>query len=409
MPATLIGIDRSKPASNQPEPVIVNRWHPDTPMYASVKPGAEFRIECFPWDGGQIGNNDSANDIRDCNLLPCHHLSGAVAIEGAEAGDILVVDILDIGTFRDQEWGYTGIFPTENGASFLTDVFPFPRKAVWDFHGIYATSRHVPNVRFAGITHPGIIGCLPSHELLKKWNDRERALIATNPTRVPPLALPPNPEGVILGSMKGAKLKAAAMEAARTIPPREHGGNCDIKNLSRGSRIYLPVYVKGGGLVTGDFHFSQGDGEITFCGAIEMGGWIDLGVDLIKRGCEMYGITQAMFQPGPVEPNYSEFLVFEGISVEDDGTQRYNDVTLAYRRACLHAINYLKNFGYSGEQVYTILSTAPVEGRVSGVVDIPNACVSLYIPTAIFDFDIRPNAHGPKKHVTAGKDLARAS
>ena len=116
-----------------------------------------------------------------------------------------------------------------------------------------------------------------------------------------------------------------------------------------------------------------------------------------------------MFQPGPVEPNYSEFLVFEGISVEDDGTQRYNDVTLAYRRACLHAINYLKNFGYSGEQVYTILSTAPVEGRVSGVVDIPNACVSLYIPTAIFDFDIRPNAKGPKQYVTQGKDLARAS
>ena len=409
MPQTVIGIDRSKPASAQPEPVIVNRWHPDTPMVASVKPGAEFRIETFPWDGGQIGNNDSANDIRDADLMPCHHLSGAVAIEGAEPGDILVVDILDIGTFRDQEWGYTGIFPTANGASFLTDVFPLPRKAVWDFHGIFATSRHVPNVRFAGITHPGIIGCLPSHELLKKWNDRERALIATNPTRVPPLALPPDPTGVMLGSMKGAQLKAAAMEAARTIPPREHGGNCDIKNLSRGSRIYLPVYVKGGGLVTGDFHFSQGDGEITFCGAIEMGGWIDLGVELIKGGLDMYGITQAMFQPGPVEPRFSEFLVFEGISVEDDGTQRYNDVTLAYRRACLHAINYLKNFGYSGEQVYTILSTAPVEGRVSGVVDIPNACVSLYIPTAIFDFDIRPNAAGPKKCVTPGMDLARAS
>ena len=409
MPQTIISIDRTRPAANQPEPVIVNRWHPDTPMYASVKPGAEFRIETFPWDGGQIGNNDSANDIRDADLMPCHHLSGAVAVEGAEPGDILVVDILDIGTFRDQEWGYTGIFPTDNGASFLTDIFPFPRKAVWDFHGIYATSRHVPNVRFAGITHPGIIGCLPSHELLKKWNDRERALIATNPTRVPPLALPPDPTGVMLGSMKGAQLQAAAMEAARTIPPREHGGNCDIKNLSRGSRVYLPVYVKGGGLVTGDFHFSQGDGEITFCGAIEMGGWIDLGVDLIKGGLDMYGITQAMFQPGPVEPRFSEFLVFEGISVEDDGTQRYNDVTLAYRRACLHAINYLKNFGYTGEQVYTILSTAPVEGRVSGVVDIPNACVSLYIPTAIFDFDIRPNSAGPKKYVTQGMDLARAS
>ena len=409
MPQTIISVDRSRPVNAQPEPVIVNRWHPDTPMYAMVKPGQDFRIETFPWDGGQIGNNDSANDVRDCNLLPCHHLSGAVGVEGAEPGDILVVDILDIGFHRDYEWGYTGIFPTENGASFLTDVFPIARKAVWDLKGIFATSRHVPNVRFAGITPPGIIGCLPSHELLKTWNDRERALIATNPDRVPPLALPPNPEGVILGSLKGAAVKKAALEGARTIPPRENGGNCDIKNLSRGSRVYLPVYVKGGGIVTGDFHFSQGDGEITFCGAIEMGGWIDLGVSLIKGGLNMYGITQAMFQPGPVEPRFSEFLVFEGISVEDDGTQRYNDVTLAYRRACLHAINYLKNFGYSGEQVYTILSTAPVEGRVSGVVDIPNACVSLYIPTAIFDFDIRPNAAGPKQMVTQGKDLARAS
>ena len=53
MPQTVIGIDRSKPASNQPEPVIVNRWHPDTPMYAHVKPGQEFRIETFPWDGAR--------------------------------------------------------------------------------------------------------------------------------------------------------------------------------------------------------------------------------------------------------------------------------------------------------------------------------------------------------------------
>ncbi len=408
MPRKVISIDRTKTPANQPDPVIVNRWHPDTPLFTTVKPGDDFRVECFDWTGGQIKNDDSANDIRDCNLVPCHHLSGAVGIDGAEPGDILVVDILDIGPFQGQEWGYTGIFPTTNGGGFLTDVFPEPRKTIWDFHGIYATSRHVPNVRFAGITHPGIIGCIPSRELLMKWNAREKALIDTNPARVPALALPPNPDGVILGSLKGTQLQQAAAEGARTIPPREHGGNCDIKNLSRGSRVYLPVYVKGGGLVTGDFHFSQGDGEITFCGAIEMGGWIDLHVDLIKDGCNKYGITQAMFQPGPVEPRYSEFLVFEGISLNDDGSQSYIDVTMAYRRACLNAINYLQKFGYSGEQVYTILSTAPVEGRVSGVVDIPNACVSLYIPTAIFDFDIKPNAAGPTKKVT-GTDLARAS
>ena len=58
----------------------------------------------------------------------------------------------------------------------------------------------------------------------------------------------------------------AAEEAARTIPPREHGGNVDIKNLSRGSRVFMPIYVSGAKFSVGDLHFSQGDGEITFCG-----------------------------------------------------------------------------------------------------------------------------------------------
>ena len=92
------------------------------------------------------------------------------------------------------------------------------------------------------------------------------------------------------------------------MPPREHGGNCDIKNLSRGSRVYFPVYVKGGGLSMGDIHWSQGDGEITFCGAIEMAGWIDIGVGLIKGGMAKYGITNPIFKPSPVDPHFSEYL-----------------------------------------------------------------------------------------------------
>jgi formamidase len=54
-------------------------------------------------------------------------------------------------------------------------------------------------------------------------------------------------------------------------------------------------------------------------------------------------------------------------------------------------VEYLTKFGYSGAQAYLLLGAAPIEGRVSGVVDIPNACCSLYLPTAIFDFDIRPS------------------
>lgn len=98
-----------------------------------------------------------------------------------------------------------------------------------------------------------------------------------------------------------------------------------------------------------------------------------------------------IFKPGPVEPRYSEYLVFEGISVDEfTGKQYYMDVHIAYRRACLNAIEYLKKFGYTGEQAYLLLSCAPVEGRVSGIVDIPNACATLAIPTEIFDQNILP-------------------
>ncbi|NED07452.1 acetamidase/formamidase family protein, partial [Streptomyces sp. SID6648] len=132
---------------------------------------------------------------------------------------------------------------------------------------------------------------------------------------------------------------------------RENGGNQDIKNLTRGARIFLPVFVEGGKLSAGDLHFSQGDGEITFCGAIEMGGYLDLGVDLIKGGMQTYGVTtNPVFFPGNVEPRYSEFLTFVGISVDEDGRQHYLDSHLAYQRACLNAIEYLTKFGYSPEQ-----------------------------------------------------------
>lgn len=402
---TLIKVDVNKAPADQAG-MLHNRWHPDIPMVAMVKPGAEFRIECIDWTGGQIQNDNSATDILKVDLTKVHYLSGPIGVEGAEPGDLLVVDILDIGTLAESGWGFTGIFAKSNGGGFLTEHYPDARKACWDFHGIYATSRHIPNVKFAGIMHPGLIGCLPSAELLAKWNQREQALVATNPQRVPPLAALPYADTALMGRMQAAQAKKAAQVAARTVPPREHGGNCDIKNLSRGSRVYFPVYVKGAGLSMGDIHFSQGDGEITFCGAIEMAGWLELRVELIKDGIKKYGITNPIFKPSPMEPRYSDYLIFEGISVDESGQQHYLDAHVAYRRACLNAIEYLKKFGYSGEQAYAILGTAPVEGHISGIVDIPNACATLWVPTEIFDFSIHPNEAGPVKHLTGKTDLA---
>lgn len=153
----------------------------------------------------------------------------------------------------------------------------------------------MPGVEFTGIVHPGLMGTAPSASLLSTWNTREAALIATDPDRVPPLALPPEPQDAVLGGLTGDAFAKAAAEAARTAPPRENGGNQDIKNLTKGSRVFYPVFVEGANLSVGDLHFSQGDGEITFCGAIEMGGFIDLRVDVIPGGMETYGGPKTPF------------------------------------------------------------------------------------------------------------------
>jgi formamidase len=152
------------------------------------------------------------------------------------------------------------------------------------------------------------------------------------------------------------------------------------------------VFVDGAKLSVGDLHFSQGDGEITFCGGIEMPGWIDLKVHVIKNGMEKHRIKRnPVFKPGPVMPHYNEFLVFEGVSVNEfSGAQTYLDANVAYRNACLNAIDFLKTLGYTGEQAYMLLGTAPVQGTVAGVVDIPNACCTLALPKDIFYKNIFP-------------------
>ena len=395
MAETLIKVDLTQSAYTNE--MVHNRWHPDIPMACWVNPGDDFIIETYDWTGGFIKNNDSADDVRDIDLSIVHFLSGPVGVKGAEPGDLLVVDLLDIGAKPDSQWGFNGFFSKQNGGGFLTDHFPLAQKSIWDFKGMFTSSRHVPGVEFAGLIHPGLIGCLPDKKMLETWNKREVDFIATNPTRVPPLANPPFPSTAHMGKLKGAEKDKAALTGARTVPPREHGGNCDIKDLSRGSKIYFPVYVPGAGLSMGDLHFSQGDGEITFCGAIEMAGWLHLRVEVIKDGMSKYGIKNPVFKPSPITPNYKDYLIFEGISVDEQGQQHYLDVNVAYKQACLNAINYLTKFGYAPDQAYSILGTAPVQGHISGVVDIPNACATLWIPTEIFDFDINPGAEGPKK------------
>ncbi|KIK63572.1 hypothetical protein GYMLUDRAFT_259300 [Collybiopsis luxurians FD-317 M1] len=396
---TLVEVDPFVPADQQKG--LHNRWHPDIPAYASVKPGEVFKIQCVDWTGAQIGNNDYSDDIKNVDLTKVHNLSGPVAIEGTEPGDCLVVDILDVTPFEKMPWGYTGIFELENGGGLFAREFNSKAaKAIWDLKGIYATSRHIPGVRFAGVSHPGLIGTAPSAELLATWNERERGLISQHANAVPPVAFAPEPTGTYVGQdLPHEVLKKIGSEGARTIPGREHGGNCDIKNLSKGSRCYFPVFVKGANLSVGDLHFSQGDGELSFCGAIEMAGIITMSTSIIKGGVEKFALKQPIFLPSPVDPLYSAKLIFEGISVDyhGDGKQYNMDATVAYKQAALNAITYLMKIGYTREQAYLLLSAAPVESHVAALVDSPNACVTLALPLGIFEHDILPKEEGLKK------------
>lgn len=138
---------------------------------------------------------------------------------------------------------------------------------------------------------------------------------------------------------------------------------------------------------------TEGDGEISFCGAIEMAGVITINFKVIPAGQSTLQLTSPIYIPGPVEPQFSpgRTITFEGFSVDHHGTQHYLDVNVAYRQACLRAIEYLRRFGYNDYQSYLLLGCAPIQGHVAGIVDIPNACVTLGLQDELFDFDIMPS------------------
>jgi len=231
--------------------------HP-VPVCGTVKNNEVVKIECHDWTGGQIKNDDSADDMRDIDLTRVHYLTGPFEIETAEPGDVLLVEIQDVQPLQDRPWGFTGVFDKSNGGGFLDEIYPQAAKAIWDFEGIFCSSRHIPGVRFAGLIHPGILGCAPSPEVLAEWNRREGQLISECGHMAREVALAPNPKNVHVGSGSDEIKEKVGKEGARTIPGRpEHGGNCDIKNLSRGSKVYLPVHVKGAKFSVGDLHFSR--------------------------------------------------------------------------------------------------------------------------------------------------------
>ncbi len=70
-------------------------------------------METVDWTGGQIHDDDDAADIRDVDLTQVHYLSGPIACNDAAGkpahpGDLLCVEICNLGPLPGDEWGFTG-------------------------------------------------------------------------------------------------------------------------------------------------------------------------------------------------------------------------------------------------------------------------------------------------------------
>ena len=174
-----------------------------------------------------------------------------------------------------------------------------------------------------------------------------------------------------------------AEEGLRTIPPRENCGNADVKQLTRGSKLYVPVAVDGALYSVGDGHYAQGDAEC--CGtAIEMGATAIVKFRVLKGEAKAKNIVWPRFS----HPNYfakveQNFIATMGMPVTPDGRQENCDLNLAARNAVIRMIELLEERGWTREQAYVLCSVA-VDLRVSNVVDVPNVTVSALLPEGIF-------------------------
>ncbi len=350
-----------------------NRWHPDIRPAVRVPSGSTVEMDTIDGLDAQITPRTTAADLASINMGRVHPLTGPVHVDGAEPGDLLAVKIEAVETAAR---GFTIIMP---GFGFLRDNFTAPHVVHWEMAGGFATSPQIPGVKIPGAPFMGVMGVAPSHALLERINRREADLLGRGGA-----VLPPDAAGAVPADA------SVAAKAFRTIAPHETGGNMDIKQLTAGATLYLPVYQPGGLFSVGDAHFAQGDGES--CGtAVETSARFVATFEVLKGEAARRGQQDPSFEhPGyfttPEMAAPKRFYATTGIGVSRDGLRNESEnLTLAAKNALLNMIEYLVDArGLTREQAYCLTSVA-VDLKVSQVVDVPNLIVSAFLPLSIFD------------------------
>ena len=300
---------------------IHHGWNNAFPPRLKVAPGETVNFEIVDASSGQLNRNSTQADLEKLDLARVNPVTGPVYIDGAKPGDALKVTVL---SFRPSGWGWTGNIP---GFGLLTDQFPQAKLHHWNYEPGHESAMYGPGGRVPLKPMCGTIGVAP-----------------------------------------------AAPGLHSIIPPRNVGGNMDIRDIVEGVELYLPVEVDGAIFSVGDTHAAQGDGEV--CGtAIESPIDVALKFELVK-GAKLR--SPRYVTPGPLTRHCDTrgYEVTTGIGP---------DLMVDARSAVSEMIDLLsRRFGYSPIDAYMLCSVC-ADLRISSIVDVPNWVVSCYFPRVVLE------------------------
>jgi acetamidase/formamidase len=297
-------------------------WNNANPPAVTIAPGESVEFHPIDSSGGQLSPKSTLQDIAKLDFARVNPVAGPVYIDGSKPGDAIKVTLL---SFTPSGWGWTANIP---GFGLLAEDFPDPALHIWKYDAdklapaMYGPGGKVPLKPFAGT-----------------------------------IGLAPAESGV-----------------HSIVPPRRVGGNMDIRDLSVGSELYLPVEVEGALFSVGDTHATQGDGEV--CGtAIESPCTLAARFDLVKDA----NLAFPRFTThGPVARHFDVkgYEVTTGIG---------SDLMHAAKNAVRGMIDLLsKRHGMSAVEAYMLCSVC-ADLHISEIVDMPNWVVSLYFPRVVFE------------------------
>src|ERR1700691_2898608 len=188
-----------------------SRWNRTLPPRLRIASGDTVHMECVDSSGAQVTPSMTLAEYLKIERDRIHALTGPIFVEGAEPGDVLQLDILEVA---HKGWGWTSVV---SGLGFLKQRFADPFFFIWKLEGEVSRS-------------------------------------------IAPAVVPLRPFCGVMG------VAPAEDGEFRTRPPGIFGGNMDVRQLCTGATLYLPVLNRGALFSAGDAHAAQGDGEVSING-----------------------------------------------------------------------------------------------------------------------------------------------